>query len=215
MLICLSTHVSSIDRRKLVRAPRSLAAYHFYYPYYCQIGLGYSAQTAGLLLVPMALGILMVKSVSYGFLRFFDYKKLLLMNTLCRLCIMGVSNRHCPNITLSYRHLNLYFRFPSVFTIQRHRFLSLLSEIATDDLSSATSIVSTVQQLAQSFRVAVSALLLRYYSADDEHISLTPTVFHHTFFAMGLLTFFAIFIFLRLKPQDGHRCYATPPKTKS
>ena len=39
------------------------------------------------------------------------------------------------------------------------------SNIAAEHLSAATSIMSTLQQVAQSFGVAVSALFLRYFSS--------------------------------------------------
>jgi hypothetical protein len=87
------------------------------------------------------------------------------------------------------------------------------ADVSTDDLSSATSLVSAMQQVSQSFGVAVGALLLRYYST--AHLSiLTPTVFHETFYAMGILTFISTFIFLGLQTKDGYQMLRGPAQEK-
>ena len=114
--------------------------------------------------------------------------------------------------TSIYMIAGLTFLFGFLISLQYSGMNSLAyADIATDDLSAATSIVSTIQQLAQSFGVAAGALLLRYYSSTaTRHISLTPTTFHQTFFAMGLLDFLSMFIFFRLHTKDGHQMLTVP-----
>ena len=63
-------------------------------------------------------------------------------------------------------------------------------------MSAATSIMSTAQQLAQSFGVAVSAILVSIFA--NQH-SLTVKIFHQTFLMLGLLTLLSGMIFLFLK----------------
>ena len=87
------------------------------------------------------------------------------------------------------------------------------ADITPDDLSNATSIVSAMQQVSQSFGVAMGALLLRYYSS-TQLATLTPDVFHQTFYAMGILTFLSTFIFFRLKKNDGHQMLNAPAQEK-
>ena len=187
----------------------------FLLPLLLQIGLGYSAQLSGLLLVPIALGILLVKSVSLRLLRLFGYKRLLLLNTI----LVGIS-------LWSFLIINTYtsvyliacftFVFGFLISLQYSGMNSLsYSEIADDELSAAASIVSTMQQLAQSFGVAASALLLRYFSSGlAGHFTLTTAVFHETFFALGLLTFFSTIIFTGLHPSDGHQMLRVPAQDK-
>lgn len=187
----------------------------FLLPLLFQIGLGYSAQLSGLLLLPIAFGILMVKAVSLRVLRYFGYKRLLLLNTIlvgCSLWTFRIINGG----TSLYVIASLTFLFGFLISLQYSGMNSLAyAEIATEDLSAATSIVSTMQQLAQSFGVAVSALLLRYYSTEiAEPFQLTPAVFHQTFFAMGFLTFLSTFIFLRLTRNDGHQMLTIPAQEK-
>lgn len=78
------------------------------------------------------------------------------------------------------------------------------ADLSLDDLSAANSIMSTLQQLAQSFGVAISALLIRFFSffkASD--LTLTPSIFHDVFFTMALLTLSSTVFFVQLKHDDG------------
>lgn len=85
------------------------------------------------------------------------------------------------------------------------------AEISQETLSAATSILSTLQQVSQSFGVALGALLLRYYSiGSPSTFHLTTSVFHHAFWAMGMITLLSTFIFIPLKPKDGHEMIEEP-----
>jgi len=114
--------------------------------------------------------------------------------------------------TSLYVIAGLTFLFGLCISLQYSGMNSLAyADITADDLSAATSIVSTVQQLAQSMGVAGAALFLRYYSrGSTPDVQLTPQVFHQTFFAMGVLTCLSVVIFLRLKPSDGHQMLKAP-----
>jgi EmrB/QacA subfamily drug resistance transporter len=187
----------------------------FLLPLLLQIGLGYSAQLSGALLVPIAFGILMIKYVSLRILRFVGYKKLLMINTIVAgfsVWAFRIINVGTPMYVIAC----LTFCFGLFISLQFSGMNSLAyADIPHEDLSSATSIVSTVQQISQSFGVASGALLLRYYSSGTSgNITLTPDVFHHTFFALGIFTFFTAFIFIRLKPSDGHQMLSAPAQEK-
>jgi EmrB/QacA subfamily drug resistance transporter len=185
----------------------------FLLPLLMQIGLGYSAELSGALLVPIALGIMLVKSISLRVLRLTGYKKLLLINTILvggALWAFMIVNIHTPVYVIAA----LTFLFGFLISLQYSGMNSLAyADVSTDDLSSATSLVSAMQQVSQSFGVAVGALLLRYYST--AHLSiLTPTVFHETFYAMGILTFISTFIFLGLQTKDGYQMLRGPAQEK-
>jgi len=186
----------------------------FLLPLLLQVGLGYSAQIAGLLLVPIALGILLVKSISLRILRLFGYKRLLLINTILVGFILWAFRM--INIDSSfYMIASLTFLFGFLISLQYSGMNSLAyAEVPADDLSAATSIVSTIQQLSQSFGVAACALLLRYYSPDSHAYNLTPECFHQVFFALACLTFLSTFIFVRLKPNDGHQMLTVPAQER-
>lgn len=74
-------------------------------------------------------------------------------------------------------------------------------------------IARCIQGLSQSFGVTAAALLLHHYAINSHSAAgLTPTVFHNTFFAMGLITFLSTFVFIRLKANDGHQMLNAPNK---
>lgn len=178
----------------------------FLLPLLQQVGLGFSAQLSGLLLVPIAFGIIFSKLIAPRILRWAGYKRYLVMNTL----FVGLVLASFQMINLQtsvYAIACLTFIF-GIFTAAQYTAMNSLAfaEISQEDLSSSTSITSTTQVLAQTLGVAVSAILLRYYSSNGSHpIHLTTTVFHQAFFAMSVLTFFSVFIFIRLKSDDGQQ----------
>lgn len=176
----------------------------FLVPLLLQIGLHYPAQVSGMLIAPIALGIIVVRPFTLSFLRLLGYKKLLIMNTL--LLSVSICSFYLVNANTSYFSIaGLTFIFGFLISLQYSGMNSLgYTGIGMDDLSSATSIISTLQQLAQSFGVAVSALFLEYFSSRYQPLShLSVPVFHDTFLVMGVITLFSTLIFLGLKATDG------------
>lgn len=187
----------------------------FLLPLLLQVGLGYSAQISGMLLVPIAIGVLLIKATSLKILRLIGFKRLLLFNTFLvgfSLWTFTLVNAQMPIYIIAL----LTFIFGLLISLQYSGMNSLAyAEISTDDLSAATSIMSTIQQLAQSFGVAASALLLRYFSVEStQHFLLIPSVFHQVFIAMGFLTFLSSLIFIQLKTNDGHQMLTAPAQDK-
>lgn len=185
----------------------------FLLPLLLQIGVGYSAQLSGFLIAPIAFGIIVVKAVSLRVLRLVGYRRLLLWNTiLVGLCLwlFRIVDTQTPLYVIAF----LTFLFGVLISMQYSGMNSLAyADIAAEDLSAASSIVSTTQQIAQSTGVATSALLLHYYSYKYAS-PLTLQVFHQTFFALGLITFLSIFIFFKLKSTDGHQMLTHPAQDK-
>jgi EmrB/QacA subfamily drug resistance transporter len=177
----------------------------FLLPLLLQVSLGYSSQLSGMLLAPTALGVFMVKPLSLRVLRFLGYKRLLILNTVLVGLVMWMFmsiNSGTPIYVIGC----MTFIFGFLISLQYSGMNSLAyAEIAPPDLSAATSIISTAQQLSQSFGVAAAAVLIRYFTpvGTTENFSLTVGVFQHTFFTMGIVTLLSMFIFMRLHPQDG------------
>jgi MFS family permease len=176
----------------------------FLLPLFLQISLGFSPQLSGMLLVPIAIGVLIVKPLSLYILRFMGYKNLLIFNTI----LVGLS-------LLSFIFINaassiyfigsLTFSYGFLIALQYTGMNSLAyANLLPEDISAATSIMSAIQQLAQSFGVAVAALLLRYFSSGfSSHIPLTTQTFHQTFLFLGFFTFISLLVFLPMKKDDG------------
>lgn len=176
----------------------------FLLPLLLQIGFGMTPDISGLMLSPIALGILIAKPIFLPILRLMGYKRLLLINTF----VSGLSIflfSLVTQFTSLYLICFLTFFYGMTTTLQYSALNSLaFAELPHDDLSAATSISSTLQQLSQSFGVAISALFVRLFSfLFSDTISLEPAVFHYTFCAIALITLISTLIFLHLKEEDG------------
>lgn len=175
----------------------------FLLPLIYQINFGFSAQLSGVLLAPMAIGILISKPLSIPLLRFFGYKRILIVNTLCSSLSIFLFSFISVNTSL-YLICLLTFFFGFILALQYGAMNSLAyANIENEDLSAVTSIMGTIQQLAQSFGVAICALLIRFFSAIYSTETLTLTIFHETLIVMACLTLASCFIFLRLGRYDG------------
>lgn len=163
----------------------------FLLPLLLQIGLGYSPRLSGLLLAPIALGVFLVKPLSFSILRWFGYKNLLIVNTI----LVSISlwsffsiNQHSSVYGIAF----LTFMYGFLIALQYTGMNSLAyANITENNMSAATSIMSTIQQLAQSFGVAISAILLSIFTSmySGDH-ALSVQIFHDTFLMLGVLTFF-------------------------
>lgn len=176
----------------------------FLLPLLLQIGLGYSAQTAGLLLAPIAIGVMIIKPFTNIILQLLGYKRLLIINTILVgliLCSYSLVNEQ----TSIHAIVFITFCYGFFIAMQYTGMNSLAyAEVPPELLSACTSIMSTIQQLAQSFGVAISALLIYYYSFHIDHsITLTTNIFHYVFITLGLMTMASIAVFFTLQPNDG------------
>lgn len=178
----------------------------FLLPLFLQINLSYSPEDSGLMLTPMAIGVVMGKQFCKFYLLWLGFKKVLLINTiLCALliCFLGLIqvNTHWTIIAA------LIFFYGFFISIQYTSMNSLAyAEINSDNISAASSMMSTMQQLTTSFGVSLSAGFIRLYSIWGVNgFDLTPNIFHLSFLSVGLISFIPVFIFKLLKANDGHQ----------
>lgn len=152
-----------------------------------------------------------MKPFTLYLLRWFGYKRLLVVNTLLvalSLWSFSLVNLHTSVYFIAF----LAFLFGFFISLQYSGMNSLAyAELLPENLSAATSVISTLQQVTQSFGVAVAAFFVTYFSSTSSMAPLlTVEVFHQTFFMMGVFTLCSVFIFMRLKVQDGFQMiYAT------
>lgn len=174
----------------------------FLIPLYLQLILGQSAETSGFLLAPIALGVVVGKPWTLYVLRYLGYKRLLIANTFLAGLVIVIFSGINLNTPL-YAIAILTFLYGFILTLQYGAMNSLAyADLSAKELSSANSIMSTLQQLAQSVGVAVSALLIHIFSfllATE----LSASIFQYTFFSMGFLTIISAIIFMQLKKEDG------------
>lgn len=176
----------------------------FLLPLLFQIGLGFSPMRSGALTAPIAVGVLLIKPFAIHLLRLFGYKTLLIINTL--LVGLVIWSFSLINASSSiYTICSLTFLYGFLISLQYTGMNSLAyAKINPDDMSPATSIMSTIQQLAQTFGVAVAAVIISFfaYNPNTSH-NLSVQNFHHTFLAICALTLLSISVFVQLKKEDG------------
>lgn len=178
----------------------------FLIPLMLQVALGFSAQLAGLLMVPIAFGIMTSKVIASKILRALGYRRYLLSNTVIVSLILCSFQWITQNTSVYVIGL-MCFIFGVFISVQYTGMNSLaLADIQDDELSASTSITSTVQVLAQSLGVAFGAILLRIFlslSKPPAHLSIA--IFHKSFLALGVITLFSMFVFMQLHERDGEK----------
>lgn len=172
----------------------------FLVPLMLQVGLGYSADVAGLILIAPAVGSIMTKTVVLRILHRFGYRRALLFLTLAIAAIFMCMSLQQPGWPLSLLVVQLFVQgmlmsgqFTSMNTIT-------LGDLPAETASDGNSLLSVAQNLSVSFGVAISTALLRLFSGSggEELHAL-----HATFIAVGLMTAASAFIFMLLRPTDG------------
>lgn len=183
----------------------------FLLPLFFQLTLGFSPRLSGMLLAPVAMGVFLIKPLSIHILRLLGYKKLLIINTvLVSLSIWSFSL--ISETTTLFEIGFLTFIYGFLISLQYSGMNSLAyANVDEYNISSATSIMSTIQQLAQSFGVAVAAILVTFFNYEfSATMAFSRTTFHLTFLTLSILTFLSGVIFLGLKKEDGDELIETP-----
>lgn len=178
----------------------------FLLPLLYQLGLGYAAWQAGLLMMPQALAAMTMKLISRPVLKRLGHRTVLLGNTVFMgLTMMGFTliNRETPYAEI----LLLSFAQGFFASLQFTAMNSLVySDIEDRDASRAGSIASTAQQLSLSFGVAVGSLTAGWFlgHVDQTDAEQTIPALHNAFFALGSITIISGLTFLGLHPHDGN-----------
>ena len=176
----------------------------FLLPLFFQLSLGKSPLYSGLLLLPYAIAMLMIKFFVKKGLKIFGFKNLLVANTfLLGLCILVFTFVN-PQISF-YLLLTILFIL-GLLTSMQFSCMNVLSyvDLNQSNVSKGTSIASAVQQLSMSFGIAISAITLNFLIGIHGNSFNIPTViFQQVFLVLGLITIFTTFIFVFLKQEDG------------
>jgi len=178
----------------------------FLLPLLLQIGLGYSSELSGILLAPTAIGVVIAKPLYLPLFRKYGYTRLLIGNTF----LVGLSawSFIIINVNTSLYTIGLLTFFYGFIVALQYGLMNSLAyaDITPENLSAASSIMGTTQQISQSLGVGVSALLIEFFSIIySDHLTHKPIIFQSTLFTVGIITLFSCFIFRQLKHDDGQQ----------
>jgi MFS family permease len=177
----------------------------FLLPLLYQVGLGYPPWLAGLLTVPQACAAIGMRIISRVILARYGHRRVLAVNTIllgCNIMMFSLVGAGTPIVAILALGLMQGFfsslQFSSINSIT-------YADIDNRDASKASSIASTMQQMALSFGVASSALVAGFFLS---HIPQAQSVafiggLHKTFLALGGFTILSSLIFRSLREADG------------
>jgi EmrB/QacA subfamily drug resistance transporter len=177
----------------------------FLFPLLYQVGLGFSPVQSGLLMMPQAIAAMGLKVVMPRILASLGYRAVLVSNTLIlglMICLFATIGLGTP-VWLVVAEVFCY----GFFTSLQYTSMNTLvyAEITEELASSASSIASTVQQMAVSFGVASASLVTALFLPDRNRSN--PQQFmhgiHRAFFVMGGMTLLSTMVFRELKKGDG------------
>jgi EmrB/QacA subfamily drug resistance transporter len=177
----------------------------FLFPLLYQVGLGFTPIQSGLFMMPQAIAAMSLKPAMPGILERFGYRAVLVSNTL----IMGLQVLVFATIgkgTPAWLIVAELFFFGFFTSLQYTSMNTLVyADVNEQQASSASSIASTMQQMAISFGVASASLVTAFF-IPDRHTS-NPAQFihgvHRAFFVLGGMTILSTIVFRELKRGDG------------
>jgi EmrB/QacA subfamily drug resistance transporter len=177
----------------------------FLLPLLYQVGLGYTPLQSGLMIMPQALAAISFKFTLPAILRRFGYRQVLIANTVM-LGVMLMLFSLIDSGTPAWLIALLAFCF-GFFTSTQYTSMNTLvfADVSTEQASGASTIVSTVQQLAVSFGVASASLCAALFITD--HTRATPPEMirgiHLALRTLGAWTIVSTLVFGELRSSDG------------
>ncbi|MDR2221656.1 MAG: multidrug transporter subunit MdtD [Flavobacteriaceae bacterium] len=173
-------------------------------PLLLQVGYGYSAFYAGLMMIPQAGANLVSRNFVIPIVKKYGYRKTLITNTILSGTVISLFffiNKETPIwIIVLLMIANGAFnavQYTSMNTIA-------LADLDKDSSSEGNTLLSVTQQLAISLGISISAMVLALFQnsaigAADQGVD----VFRYTFLVMGIITIVSCRVFVRLNDEAG------------
>jgi EmrB/QacA subfamily drug resistance transporter len=177
----------------------------FLFPLLYQVGLGFTPVQSGLLMIPQAVAAMSLKVAMPRILARFGYRAVLISNTL----VMGLQIVLFATIGAStpvWVIVAEVFCFGFFTSLQYTSMNTLVyADVTEEQASSASTIASTMQQMAVSFGVAAASLVTAVFISNRH--SSDPGQFiqgvHRAFMVLGGMTVLSTLVFAELRKGDG------------
>jgi MFS family permease len=177
----------------------------FLLPLLYQVGLGYTPVQSGLLIMPQAVASLCMKFILNRLLMRLGYRGVLVSNTIV-IGLLIMSFAAIGLHTTVTEIVGLAFLYGGFTSLQYTSMNTLVyADVTEEEASAASSIASTMQQMAISFGVAIAGLATAFFL--PERAYAIPAVFiggtHKAFLCLGVLTIVSTLVFRTLRSDDG------------
>lgn len=177
----------------------------FLLPLLYQVGLGFSAIQSGLLIMPQALAAMSLKLTMPHILKNFGYRNVLIANTIS-LGLMIFLFSTIDTATPVWLIVLMAFSYGFLTSLQYTSMNTLAyADVNAREASGASTLASTIQQMAVSFGVATASLAASFFVPDRVHAT-SPEMIHGIHLALlvlGAMTIVSTIVFTRLKRGDG------------
>ncbi len=177
----------------------------FLFPLLYQVGMGFTPIQSGLLMMPQAIAAMSLKMTMPKILARFGYRGVLISNTLIiglQIILFATIGRG-SRVWLIVTEVFCY----GFFTSLQYTSMNTLvyADVSHAEESSASSIASTMQQMAISFGVASASLVTAFFIPDRHTSSGSQFIhgIHLAFFVLGGMTLLSTIVFGGLKKGDG------------
>jgi EmrB/QacA subfamily drug resistance transporter len=177
----------------------------FLLPLLYQVGLGFTPIQSGLLIMPQALAAMSLKLTMPLILRRFGYRWVLILNTVA-LGLMIFLFSTIDALTPVWMIVLMAFTYGFLTSLQYTSMNTLAyADVNERQASGASTIASTVQQMAVSFGVAAASLAAALYIPDRMHAAAPAMIrgIHLAMLMLGALTMASTVVFSELKSGDG------------
>jgi len=177
----------------------------FLLPLLYQVGLGYTPVQSGLLIMPQALAAMSLKLTLPAVLRKFGFRRVLIANTIALgLMLMVFSTVDSATPTWLIALMAFCYGF---FTSTQYTSMNTLAyaDVNQEQASGASTIASTVPQLAVSFGVATASLVAAWFLPDHPRAAAAEMIngVDLALRVLGVLTIVTTVVFAGLKASDG------------
>jgi EmrB/QacA subfamily drug resistance transporter len=177
----------------------------FLLPLLYQVGLGYSPIQSGLLILPQAFAAMSLKLTMPPILKRFGFRRVLIANTVF-LGLMIFLFSTIDAGTPVWMIVLMAFTYGFLTSLQYTSMNSLAyADVNEREASGASTIASTVQQMAVSFGVAAASFAANLFIPDRLHATAPQMIhgIHLALWALGALTIVSTVVFNELKSGDG------------
>ena len=177
----------------------------FLLPLLYQVGLGFSPIQSGLLIMPQALAAMTLKLTMPMILKRFGYRRVLIINTIA-LGLMIFLFSTIDIGTPAWVIVLMAFGYGFLTSLQYTSMNTLAyADVNEGEASGASTIASTIQQMAVSFGVATASLAAALFIPGHLHTTggLMIHGIHRALWALGALTIVSTVVFNELKSGDG------------
>jgi EmrB/QacA subfamily drug resistance transporter len=177
----------------------------FLLPLLYQVGLGFSPIQSGLLIMPQAFAAMSLKLTMPLILKKFGYRSVLISNTIM-LGVMIMLFATISHDTPVWLIVMMAFIYGFLTSLQYTSMNTLAyADVGEHEASGASTIASTVQQLAVSFGIATASLAAALFIPARLHATEAQMIHgvHLALICLAALTIASTIVFVRLRAQDG------------